>query len=342
MTSMETASAESQRLSGPTIDMCSWLHPWDRRALEEFREGGVSCVGVTCTTWEGSRETIRKISELYDLVRDNSDIAMLVREPGDVLLAADSNRLGIMLHFQNTSAFDDDIRLVQVFKALGVHVVQLTYNTQNSIGSGCYERVDSGLSEFGRSLVRELNECHVLVDVSHCGDQTTLDAIDASSAPVVVTHANVKRLAPKTRNKTDEICRAIASNGGVIGVATYSSLLPRGAETTLAEFCDLVDGTVELVGVEHVGLGTDYYRGMPPEMVLGWCTGRWSRSVPAHMDLVDQGWNGEIAPFPSWFTSPRDTPNVSRALAGRGYSTSDVSAIMGGNWLRVLGEVLAS
>ncbi len=332
---VETKHAETKHV----VDMCAWLHPWDRSAFEELKAGGVTCVGVTCTTWEGSQETLRKIADLYDVIEQNSDLALLVKGAADLRAAAESGRVGVLLHFQNTSALDDDIRLVRLYRELGVRVIQLTYNTQNSVGAGCYEGRDSGLTEFGTSLVRELNDCGILIDVSHCGDRTAMEAMAASRAPVVITHANLRRFADKTRNKSDEVCRAVAEQGGIIGLATYSNLLPRGADTSVEEFCDLVEATVELVGIEHVGLGTDYYDGMPPEMVRGWTTGRWSRAVPAHMDLVDPDWKGEVAPFTDWFRSPRDMPNVGAALDARGFDETSVNAVMGRNWVRLMSQV---
>ncbi|MFE5703564.1 dipeptidase [Rhodococcus koreensis] len=266
----------------------------------------------------------------------------VVKNGSDLQRAADNGMVGVLLSFQNTSAFDDDIRFVRLYSELGVRVVQLTYNTQNSVGAGCYEANDSGLTEYGALLVREMNDCGMLIDVSHCGDKTALDAVAVSRTPVVITHANLRKFADKTRNKSDDVCRAIADNGGIIGLATYSNLLPRGGDTSIEEFCDLVEATVDLVGIDHVGLGTDYYDGMPPEMVIGWTTGRWSRTVPAHMDLAGAGWNGELPPHTDWFKSPRDMPNVTRALQLRGFDDKSVAAIMGGNWVRLMNDVFGA
>lgn len=185
-----------------------------------------------------------------------------------------------------------------------------------------------------------MNDVGILIDVSHCGDKTTLDALEASRQPIAITHANLRRLAPRTlRNKTDDIARAVAAAGGIIGLAPYAHFLPRGADTTLGEFCDMVDATVDLVGIEHVGLGTDYFRGMSEEVIVGWTTGRWSRAVPESFDLVSAGWHGQPTPFTSWFQSPRDMPRIAEAIGDRGYSQEQVDGIMGANWLRVLRAV---
>ncbi len=166
------------------------INNWDRKVLEELRAGGVTGVNATCAVWDGPTDTLGAVAQWYQLAADNKDIVTLAETSEDIRAAKRDNRIAVLLGFQNSSPFGDDYRMVEIFHRLGVRVAQLTYNIQNLAGGACYDEHDSGLTAFGRIMVAEMNRVGMLVDLSHVGNRTCLDAIDASEKPVAITHSN--------------------------------------------------------------------------------------------------------------------------------------------------------
>ncbi len=300
---------------------------WDRPTLEEARSGGVHGLHATCAVWEGTQDTIRNISDWYSLERENSDIVTLVRSASDIREAAKSNKLAVLLGFQNSSPFEQDYTLVEVFHRLGVRVSQLTYNIQNHLGGACYEPHDSGLTRFGTRIIEEMNRVGMLVDLSHVGDKTSLDAVAASSAPVAITHANPRWFAETPRNKSDELIKTVTERGGVIGVCFYPNVIG-GKDATLESFCQMVVKLVDQVGSEHVAIGSDAARNWPSSYVEHLRDGRWKPREPA-----------EWPQWPDWFSSPKDFPRVFEGLSDAGLSDEVIKGIAGENWLRLFEQV---
>jgi len=203
--------------------------------------------------------------------------------------------------------------------------MQLTYNSQSLLGGGCYEPVDSGLTRLGREVVREMNRVGMLVDLSHSGERTTLEAIEASTRPVIVSHADPHFFHPVARNKSERVLRALAGSGGMLGFSLYP-LHIGGAQRTLESFCAMVARTADLMGVDHVGFGTDTVRNWP-DSVLDWM--RHGRSLRR-----DAGERPRWPEWPSWYRTPADFPNLTNGLLAAGFARADVAKIMGGNWLR--------
>lgn len=318
-------------LAGAVVVDGLQISNWDRATLEELRKGGVDAVNATCAVWEGPEETLRGIGRWLRLANENADLVLLARSVEDVREAARSGRIGVLLGFQNTSPFADDYGLVEVFHRLGVRIAQLTYNIQNLVGGACYDPSDSGLTRFGRHVVAEMNRVGMLVDLSHVGNRTCRDAIDASQVPVAVTHANPLWFHDTPRNKPDDVIAALAERGGVIGCSLYPNVLG-GASTTREQFCAMVARLVEQVGIEHVGIGTDCTRNWGEDFV-GWLrNGRWQ---PPGTDPNVPQW----PTWPDWFTGPQDFPELAEGLARAGFSDADLRAVLGGNWLRLFDQV---
>jgi membrane dipeptidase len=202
-----------------------------------------------------------------------------------------------------------------------VRVVQITYNERNLVGNGCYERADGGLSHFGVDAVREMNRLGILIDLSHVGDRTTLDAIECSEQPVACTHANSRSFFDHVRNKTDEVLQRIADKGGVVGANAFPNFLPHGFNATLDDFLDAIDDLVARIGVDHVGIGTDYTQDQPAAF-FDWL-------------FAQQGMRPRPRPQPY----PEPLPNVAGGLLRRGSGAEDVRKILGGNWLRLFRQV---
>jgi membrane dipeptidase len=305
---------------------------WDRDLFLELRDGHVSCVHVTCAFWEAPAEALIALARWQRTFREHADLIVPVRAASEIRAARDQDRVGVLLGFQNTSPIGENLDLVAAFHCLGVRVMQLTYNNQNAVGSGCYEAVDSGLARFGRLLVQELNDVGVVIDLSHVGDRTSLEAIERSRAPVAITHANPRWFHDVPRNKPDVVLHACAQRGGVIGVCVWPLVLPGGADCPWPDFRDMLFRLIEEVGIEHVALGTDFARRQPPEFIAWLRAGSWTRSL-------------ETPPAPTsprWLSSPRDFPAFAQRLMAEGLSEGDARALMGENWLRLLEAVEAA
>ena len=242
-----------------------------------------------------------------------------------------SGKVGILLGVQNSDHFRklDD---VDSFYGLGQRISQLTYNVRNLIGNGCYERRDEGLSDFGLAVVERMNKVGMAVDVSHCGDRTTLEAFDVSKKPVLVTHSNCRALNRNhPRCKTDEAIRAMAAKGGVMGITEARDFVSAKEPTTLESMLDHYDYVAKLVGVEHVGMGSDVgligYDAMPPEeMKQLRNAGKSSQGMRDKLDI--DGFNIAKRPF-----------DIAEGLIRRSYSDANVEAMLGGNFRRVLKEI---
>jgi microsomal dipeptidase-like Zn-dependent dipeptidase len=321
------------------IDALQYSKP-SRERYEEWRRAGLGAVHVTVATWEDAKETLREIGRWNARLRAHGDLIRAVRDPADIQDAVTTDRTGVILGFQNTSPFEDDLDLVGAFQEAGVRIAQLTYNTQNSVGCGCWERESTGLSStYGRNLIREMNAVGMLVDVSHCNDRTCLEALEASEKPIALTHANPRSFVGEDvelrfRNKADDTIVAIAQAGGVVGLSMYPRLAPGGHSCTLELFCDMVMWTAEKIGVEHVGFGSDFYIGQDEEAVLWWRQGRWSRSP-----LIPIAGNAE---FPAWFEHGLGFTRVIDRLRERGVSESELSLLAGGNWSRLFAETFTA
>ncbi len=309
---------------------------FDRAAFRQLRDGGYTCVTPTLGFWEGTLESMDALGIWRDHARDNADLIRIVRNVAEIRACEADGKLGVLLGYQNSNLFEGRIRFVELFADMGVRVVQLTYNNQNEIGGSCYEESDSGLSRFGREMVLEMARVGLLVDCSHSGDRTTLDAIEHSPGPIAVTHANPASIFPHRRNRSDDILRALAQTGGVIGCAAYRNITPQAACDTVLGFAEMIARTVEIAGVDHVGLGTDFSHN-PDERFRDWMRrGRWTRGP--QFGAGSAAMPGAVAK-PAWLRQADMLPAVAGALRSTGFAAEEVDKIMGGNWLRLYGAV---
>lgn len=304
---------------------------YDREVFLELKQGRLTAVVNTLAFWEDAGEALDRLGMWRDLARENADLIVLARTAADIEAAYAEGRTAIVMGSQGSDLLDGRLRYVELFHDLGLRVMQLTYNNQNSLGSSCYEAVDTGLARFGREVVREMNAVGMLVDLSHCGNKTGLDAIEWSQQPVAVTHANPASLYPHPRNKPDDLLRALAEHGGVLGLATYRNINGDWVDS-VDRWCDLVKRTVELIGIDHVGIGTDLGRksGLTE---LNWMRmGRWTRTP--NYGAGSAANPGKAAPV-EWMATTAGFPVLAEALGRNGFAAEEVAAIMGGNWLRL-------
>ena len=304
---------------------------WSREVFADMRKGGLTAANCTCSVWEGIKGTLNNIAHWKYSFETNKDLILQVKTSNDIHAAKKSNRTGIILGWQNTSGIEDHIDYLGIFKDLGVGIMQLTYNTQNLVGSGCYESHDSGLSDFGRDVVDEMNRLGILIDLSHVGAKTSDDAIRYSKKPVAYSHCLPSGLKDHPRNKTDEQLKFIADSGGFIGVTMFPPFLKNGANSTIDDYVEAIDYVVNLVGEDCIGFGTDFTQGHD-DSFFQWIT----HDKGSGRKLVEFG---EIS-NPLGLQTLGEYPNLTEALLRGGWSENKVRKIMGENWLRLLREIL--
>ncbi|EKO3991752.1 dipeptidase [Vibrio fluvialis] len=302
---------------------------WDRDLFEDMRKGGLTAANCTVSVWEGFQNTVNNIVEMNNLIEANSDIVMKVTCTEDIRRAKRGGKTGVMMGFQNAHAFEDQIGYVQVFKDLGVGVVQMCYNTQNLVGTGCYER-DGGLSGFGYEIVEEMNRVGMMCDLSHVGEKTSREVILASEKPVCYSHCLPSGLKDHPRNKSDEELKFIADHGGFVGVTMFAPFLKNGIHSSIEDYVEAIDYIFNLVGEDQIGIGTDFTQGHG-QPFFEWLT-------------HDKGYARRLTNFgeiinPEGIRTLGEFPNLTDALLRHGFSETQVRKIMGENWLRVLGDV---
>jgi len=308
---------------GVTIDCLQYAN-WSEKIFQQMREGDLDAVHVTICYHENFRETAANIGRWNRLFEQYSGMIRPARSAEDVIAARREGRTAVIFGFQNCSAIEEDIDLVGIFHRLGVRFMQLTYNNQTSLATGCMEERDSGITRMGREVVREMNRVGMVVDMSHSAERSTLEAIEVSERPIAVTHANPGTWHPVARNKSDDVLKALAQSGGMLGFSLYPNHLKGGGDCSLADFCEMVARTAEMTGVECLGIGSDLCQDQPDAVVHWMRSGRWSRAVPGSGGFPEQ---------PGWFRDNRDFPALRRGLVDTGFSDEEVDGIMGGNWL---------
>ncbi len=302
--------------------------------VDWYREGGVTACAPTVGSTASAEETLRNLGSWHRLIGSRKDL-LLVERAAQIPEAKRDGRLGLVFHFQGADPIENDLDLVEAYRALGVRMVQLAYNIRNRVGDGCEEANDGGLSRFGRDLVARLNENRVIVDGSHTGARTTLEAIDASRLPFVFSHANARAVHDCPRNISDEQIRAAAATGGVIGINGFPAFIGAGPTPTIDDFLRHLDHVVELVGIDHAALGIDYYEGMHP------VADDAEAAKMYRQQLAVRRWSAEVYPppphhYPAGMETPRTLPTLTAALLAHGYREAEVRKILGENWLRVM------
>lgn len=299
---------------------------WNRERFLEMRAGRLDAVHVTVCYHENFRETVANIAAWNELFAQHADLIMPGRCADDVRVASESERTAIFFGFQNCSPIEDDIHLVETCYALGARFMQLTYNNQSLLAGGCYEERDSGISRMGHEVVAEMNRLGMVIDMSHSGELSTLQAVGLSRRPIAITHANPSFWRDCPRNKSDTVLRALGDSGGMLGLSLYPHHLKDGSDCTLQSFCEMAARTAEIIGAKHLGIGSDLCRGHP-DSVVGWMRdGRWRKSVEDDSAVFPQQ--------PQWFDSAADFDNLHSGLRAAGFNEEETDGILGENWLR--------
>jgi membrane dipeptidase len=306
------------------------ISDFGRPVFEDMRRAGLTAANCTCCVWEGFPETMRNVMRWKAWFREHSDLLKQVYTTADILKAKEEGRTGIILGWQNITGIEDQIGYLGLFKELGVGIIQMAYNTQNLVGTGCYESRDGGLSDFGREVVTEMNRLGILCDLSHVGAKTSEDVILASKQPVAYSHCLPAGLKAHPRNKSDEQLRFIVDHGGFVGVTMFPPFLKRGPESTVDDYVEAIEYVINICGEGSVGIGTDFTQGYGQDF-FDWIT-------------HDKGYARRLTNFgeiinPAGLRTIGEWPNLTAAMQKRGWPTSRIEAVIGGNWLNLLRTV---
>lgn len=308
--------------------------------FQKLTDGGVSVSWVTVGGDE-LMQTLNAASKMLKRIGKNSDRMAQVKTSADMVQAKKDGKVGVMFGTQNGACMNDDPALLEVYYAMGYRVMGITYSGANYFGAGCAEltRETQGLSFAGFELLEEMNRLGILVDMAHSGDATTWDVLRHSKRPVIFTHSNARTLADTARNKPDDQIKAMADTGGVMGVVALPRMVNNDMyKATLEGVMDHLDYIVKLVGVDHVGIGLDHTDAIerypvPPKDESGMI---WRKRRP---DMLGTEKEFYTVPYAKDIEDHGGVPNITRCLVARGYSDEDILKILGGNWLRVFGEV---
>lgn len=315
--------------------------PMTAEHFERLKKGGIDAVHYTSVkVTDDFSSAVINLHKLFKTIDEHNDRVLLVRTSDDITKAQAAGKVGLIAGFQNASPIMDKLEYLEIFYILGVRIIQLTYNERNLLGDGCVESANGGLSRFGRWVVQEMNRLGMLVDPSHCGERTTLDAIEVSDSPVLITHSNAKALCPSMRNKSDEVLRALAKNNGVIGAAFWAPMAYKNPNVRpgFSDYLDHIDYLVEHTGIDHVAIGSDLGEGESREYYEAMFIGGGSIYPEVTSDLGD--WYTFDNRMVEHLHTAVNFPLVTNGLMERGYSETDIKKIMGGNLMRIFKEVV--
>jgi len=302
---------------------------WSREVFEINREAGLDAVHVTVVYHEDFSEFNSRIEEWNSHFKENSDLIFLGKSYKDIEKAKKEKKTAIFFGFQNCSPIEDDINLVEKVYDLGCRFMQLTYNNQSLLATGCFEDVDSGITKFGKEVIREMNRLGLVIDMSHSAEKSTIDAINLSQKPIAITHANPDFWHNTKRNKSNEILKILSKNDGMLGLSLYPHHLKNGTDCTLSSFCEMTAKTVELMGIKKVGIGSDLCLHQPDSVVEWMRNGTWTK-VKNFGEGTKK--NAGFPKQPDWFIDARGFSNIENGLSKVGFNKNEINGILGDNW----------
>ena len=303
---------------------------WSEKIFRQMNEGGVSAVHVTICYHEDFQEMVENIIAWNRRFEQYSELIFHGLGVDDVRKAHSEGRTAIFFGFQNCSPIEDNIGLVEICHQLGARFMQLSYNNQSLLATGCYEGDDPGITRMGRQVIREMNRVGLVVDMSHSARRSTLEAIEISERPIAITHANPAFWFTALRNKSDDVLKALAESGGMLGFSMYPHHLKGKSDCLLEDFCSMIARTAEMIGVEHIGFGSDLCQDQPDSVVEWMRNGTWTKERDFGEGSAGQA---GFPVQPEWFRDNRDFKNILNSLRKTGFSEDEVARIAGLNWL---------
>ena len=302
---------------------------WSREIFEINNKAGLNAVHVTLVYHEDYDELQQRIQEWNKHFEENKDLIFLGNNYNDITKAKEENKTAIFFGFQNCSPIEDDIGLIEKVHSQGCRFMQLTYNNQSLLATGCYEKIDSGVTNFGREVIREMNRVGLVVDMSHSAEKSTLDAIELSEKPIAITHANPSFWHAAKRNKSSDLLKNLSDSGGMLGLSLYPHHLKNNSNCTLESFCEMTAKTAEIMDVAKIGIGSDLCLDHPDTVVEWMRNGSWSKTKN-----FGEGSNNKpgFPKQPDWFLDARGFANIEKGLKKVGFSDTETHGILGNNW----------
>ena len=314
----------------PLIIDCLQYSNWSENVFRQMNEGKVAAIHVTICYHEDFRETVENVVAWNRRFERYSDLIIPGRSADDVRRAHAEGKTAIVFGFQNCSPIEDDIGLVEVCHQLGARFMQLSYNNQSLLATGCFEADDPGITRMGRQVIHEMNRVGLVIDMSHSAERSTLEAIEISERPIAITHANPASWHPALRNKSETVLKALAESGGMLGFSLYPHHLNEGSRCTLEDFCTMIARTAEVMGMEQIGFGSDLCQNQPDTVVAWMRNGTWTRDTDFGEGSADAS---GFPDQPTWFRDNRDFKGIQAGMRAVGFSNTDIAKIGGGNWL---------
>ena len=302
---------------------------WSRDIFEINRQAGLDAIHVTIVYHEdfGELKEIIKIWEKHFF--NNADLIFHGKNFKDIEKAKSENKTAVFFGFQNCSPIEDDINLVEKVYDLGCRFMQLTYNNQSLLATGCYESIDSGITNFGREVIREMNRLGLVIDMSHSAEKSTIDAIEISEKPIAITHANPNFWHAAKRNKSNELLKILSENRGMLGLSLYPHHLKNGTNCTLESFCEMTAKTAEIIGTKNIGIGSDLCLNQHDSVVEWMRNGTWTKAKNFGEGSKDKP---GFPKQPEWFLDARGFKNLESGLKKVGFDNDEVNGILGNNW----------
>ena len=309
---------------------------WSREIFQINRDANLDAVHTTLVYHEDFNEFIQRTKEWDKFFSENSDLIFLGKDFKDIEKANLEKKTAIFFGFQNCSPIEDDISLVEKVHEYGCRFMQLTYNNQSLLATGCYEKNDSGVTNFGKEAISEMNRVGIVVDMSHSAEKSTFDAIKISKKPIVITHANPSFWHKAIRNKSSDLLKTLAKSGGMLGLSLYPHHLKDGTNCTLENFCEMVAKTADIMGVDNIGIGSDLCINHPDSVVEWMRNGTWSKTKNfGEGSKKKPGFPNQ----PKWFLDARGFGNLEKGLIKIGFNENEVNGILGNNWYNFYREI---
>ena len=302
---------------------------WSKEIFEINREANLDAVHATICYHEDYDELQINIDLWKKYFENYSSLIFQGFNSKDIERAKQENKTAIFFGLQNCSPIEDNIEYVEVLKQQGVLFMQLTYNNQSLLATGCYEEKDAGITRMGREVIKEMNRVKMIIDMSHSAELSTLEAIEISQEPIVVSHANPSFWHKGLRNKSDTVLKELNNSGGMIGFSIYPHHLKGASECTLDSFCEMVAETTKKISVKQIGIGSDLCIRHPDSIVEWMRNGTWTKTK----DFGEGSSNNPgFPPQPSWFEDARGFSNLERGLRRVGFNEEETRDILGNNW----------
>lgn len=303
---------------------------WSEKIFKQWRASNLDAVHVTISYHEQFRDTVSNFEQWNKWFEKYPSLIMPAFYAEDVEIAKKQRKTAVIFGFQNPSPIEDDIGLVEILHRLGGRFMQLSYNNQSLLATGCYEENDPGITRMGKEVIKEMNRVGMVVDMSHSSERSTFEAIELSSRPIVISHANPSFWHPAKRNKSDQILRKLSENKGMLGFSLYPHHLNNSSQCSLEDFCLMIARTADLIGINHIGFGSDLCQDQPDSIVEWMRVGKWTKEIDYGEGSAS---NPGFPDMPKWFRDNRDWNNIIEGLKKHGFSNDEINKIKGENWL---------